>query len=387
MVLPRLERAWDFVATWLAGLHCLDGAFVSLAFSAEEKSYIWLDSFELNETEKRKLLQKAGSALAIVKKLSEFKPLLIEFKKESVYNTMQSSLTDGGKYFKVVLDKLEREGITPIPYGAESYPKAWIGLPNAPLVLYAKGKLSLLQERLFCIVGSRRTPPASLKLTETIARDLASNFVVVTGIADGADSSALAGAVKKKRAISLLAGGFGSIPKSNVGLVKGVAENGLLLAPYPYDVPVFAYSYESRNKLLASLCEGTLVVSAGEKSGALITAKYAKEFGRKIFAIPYPPNSSSGSGCNALIKQGAGLTECAEDILNAYGMEMMKKPQVELSEVEQKTIELLQETGEAHITELATSLGIPVFKVTAILSALETKNLVVKLGGNRYSAV
>ena len=360
---------------------------MSLAFSAEEKSYIWLDSFELNETEKRKLLQKAGSAVAIVKKLSEFKPLLIEFKKESVYNTMQSSLIDGGKYFKVVLDKLEREGITPIPYGSESYPKTWIGLSNAPLVLYAKGKLSLLKERLFCIVGSRRTPPASLKLGETIAHDLASNFVVATGIADGADSSALAGAVKKKRAISLLAGGFGSIPKSNVGLVKGVAENGLLLAPYPYDVPVFAYSYESRNKLLASLCEGTLVVSAGEKSGALITAKYAKEFGRKIFAIPYPPNSSSGSGCNALIKQGAGLTESAEDILNAFGMEITKKAQVELSEVEQKTIEFLQETGEAHITELATNLGIPVFKVTAILSALETKNLVVKLGGNRYSAV
>ena len=375
------------MATWFAWLYRVDGAFVSTVFTAEERSYIWLDSFPLNETEKRKLLKSAGSAVAIVKKLSEFKPLLIEFKKESVYNTMQASLLDNGKYFLSVVEKLERQGITPIPYGAKDYPKAWLELPNAPLVLYAKGNLALLKERLFCIVGSRRTPPASLKLCERIAEDLTNGFVVATGVADGADSVAIAGAVKRKRVVSLLAGGFGSLPKNNLNLMKEVEENGLLLAPYPYDVPVFAYSYESRNKLLASLCEGTLVVSAGEKSGALIPAKYAKELGKQIFAIPYAPNSSSGSGCNALIKQGAILTECAEDIFNVFGVERTKTAKVELNALEQKTLDLLKQTGEEHITELASKLGIPVFKVTAILSALETKNLVVKLGGNRYSAV
>lgn len=374
------------MAARFAWIYRLDGAFVSLNFSAEEKSYLWLDSFALSETEKRKLLSKAGSAVALVKNFAQFQPLMIEFSKESVYNTMQASLLDNGGYFANELEKLRRRGITPIPYGAKNYPKAWLNLANAPLVLYAKGNLALLEERLLCIVGSRRTPPAILKLGEQMSEELSGPFVVATGVADGADCAAATGAVKNGRVICLLAGGFGSLPKGNLTLLTAVEKRGLLLSPHPYETPVFAYSYENRNRLLAALCEGTLVLSAGEKSGALITAKHANELHKRVFAIPYPPSSADGCGCNRLIKQGATLTDCAKDVLDAFGIEEFQKPKLQLTDLEQKTLELLK-GGEAHISELAERLGLPVFKVTAVLAALETKNLAVKLGGNRYSAV
>jgi DNA processing protein len=138
---------------------------------------------------------------------------------------------------------------------------------------------------------------------------------------------------------------------------------------------------------LAKLCEGILVLGAGEKSGALITAKYAESFQKPIFALPYPPNSSSGAGCNALIKRGAYLTESAGDIAEKYSLDLTeKKREILLSPDEQRLYEALQE-GEMHATELAAKTGIPVFKMRAILSSLEVKGVVVSLGGNRYATV
>lgn len=352
-----------------------------------EKSYIWLDSFALSDAEKRKLLSSAESAVELLRNFSSFKPLLMEFGKESVYNSMSESLSDGGRYFTRLIENFEAQGITPVAYGSRYYPKAWLELSDAPLVLYAKGDLSLLETRLFCVVGSRRTPPSILKLGENLCEELSSSLTILTGVADGADSAAIEGALKRGKPICLIAGGFGSVPKNNPALLKAVAEKGLLLAPHQNDVPVFAFSYEYRNKLLAKLCEGLLVLSAGEKSGALITAKYAEEFEKRLFALPYAPSSASGVGCNALIKRGAKLTECAGDILTEFGLDGKVSRVVELTETEEKAVEYLKQVGEAHVSEIAEQLNLPHFKIPVLLSALEMKGVVVKLGGNRYSAV
>lgn len=352
-----------------------------------EKSYIWLDSFALTDSEKRKLLSSSASAVELLENFSSFKPFLVEFGKESVYNTMSSSLSDGGKYFAELMQTFEKHSITPVAYGSEYYPKAWLSLPDAPLVLYAKGDLSLLNTRLFCVVGSRRTPPAVLKLSEKLCEELSTSLTLVSGVADGADTAVLEGALRRGKAICLLAGGLSTAPKSNPALLKAVEEKGLLLAPHQNDVPVLAYSYEYRNKLLAALSEGALVLSAGEKSGALITAKYAREFGKKLFALPYAPNSASGCGCNALIKSGAKLTENAEDVLAEFGFEVKETPFVELTETERLAVEYLKRVGEAHASEIAGELKLPLFKIPVLLSSLEMKGVVVKLGGNRYSAV
>ena len=351
-------------------------------WSQEEKSLLWLDSFPLEPALKRSLLAAAGSAVQLVKRFSGFAE---HFSDQSVFSRMQETLKDGS-YFLAVKQRLEQEKITPVFWGGEDYPAGWTALADAPICLYAKGQLSLLKERKFAVVGSRRTAEGAKKLGISIAKELCGSFAVVSGSADGGDEAALKGGLLGGKAICFLAGGFGSMPKENP-LLPSVEKEGLVIAACPFDTPVRVYSYEYRNKLLAALCEGVLVLGAAKKSGALITAKYAKNFDKSVFAIPYAPSVAAGEGCNALIKEGAYLTETAADILTRYGYEEPQKTVAVLTETEQKIVDLLAETGEIHISELSTRLSIPTFKLTATLASLEVKGVVVKLGGNRYAFV
>ena len=130
------------------------------------------------------------------------------------------------------------------------------------------------------------------------------------------------------------------------------------------------------------------MLGAGEKSGALLTAQAAREFEKPLFALPYPPNSQAGAGCNRLIKEGAYLVENAADIAGKLGVELAKKGRdVALSAEEERLLTALRALTEAHASELAAKTGVPVFKLRAILSSLEVKGLLVSLGGNRYAAV
>ena len=281
-----------------------------------------------------------------------------------------------------------RQNLTAIPWSSSDYPTEWKELSDAPKCLYALGDISLLRARKLAIVGSRRTPANALKLGEEISKTLSQALVIVTGVADGGDTAAIEGALKGSgKVICLLAGGFSALPQCNLALLEKVTKKGLILSPHDYETEIRAFSYEYRNKLLAKLCEGVLVLGAGEKSGALITAKYAVEDKKPVFALPYPPNSSSGAGCNALIKTGGYLTEDATDVAKKFAVDLTaKKTEIALSPDEQKLYAALQE-GEAHAAELAVKTGIPVFKLRAVLSSLEVKGLVTALGGNRYAPV
>jgi len=281
-----------------------------------------------------------------------------------------------------------QDKIVEIEWDSPIYPKEWKELSDAPKRLYALGDSSLLAKEKFGIVGSRRTPQNALKLGEEISQALSNELVVLTGTADGGDSAAIKGALRGSgRVICLLAGGFSSLPQYNLSLLERVARKGLILSPHSFETEVRAFSYEYRNKLLAKLCQGLLVLSAGEKSGALITAKYAMQYEKPIFALPYPPNSSSGAGCNGLIKKGAYLTENAVDIAQKLGIALTEgEREISLTADEEKVYEALKES-EAHASELAQKTGIPVFKLRAVLSSLEVKGLAAALGGNRYAAV
>lgn len=359
-------------------------------YTADEKTYLWLDSFPLEPNEKRALLSAAGEPKRLLKEFSLFRELLIKRKKESVYNSMRASLSDGGAYFQTLVTRLERNGITPVFPFSEDYPKPFALLEaHAPLVLYAKGDLRLLQGRLFTAVGSRRTPANALRLASETAGVLSESFTLVTGVADGGDAAIASGVLAAGgKVVCVLAGGFGSYPKHDLAILKKAAERGLILALHAYDAPVQKYSYEYRNAALAALGEGTLVVGAGEKSGALITARYAKKYKKPVFAFPYSPGIEAGAGCNALIKSGARLAEGAADILSAFRL-TAKKKKIEpiFTDDEKKLVEALRKKGEAHISELSSETAIPAFKATAILSALEMKGVVAKLGGNRYAVV
>jgi DNA processing protein len=286
------------------------------------------------------------------------------------------------------MNEICKEKVVGILPSSEYYPVEWKNIPDAPSILYAYGNLALLKKRKFVVVGSRRTPANSLKLASTVAKELSSVFVIVTGSADGGDSAAIEGALSGSgEVICLLAGGFSAIPQGNYTLMMQVAKKGLLLSPHPFETEIRSYSYEYRNKLLGALGEGTLLISAGEKSGALITAKYAKKFGKALFAFPYPPASPVGCGCNALIKQGAFLTEEALDIAEKFSLTLQKKASVALSREEELILSAFEDCQDGHVSELSAKSGIPVFKARSVLSALEVKGVAVNVGGNRYAPV
>lgn len=271
------------------------------------------------------------------------------------------------------------------------YPQEWLSLLDAPEKVYALGNLSLLKERKLTVVGSRRTPANALKLGEKTAKELSSVFVIVTGTADGGDTAAIMGALSApqgKGVICLLAGGFSVLPQAQLPILEKVAKQGLLLSTQEPNVSAREFSYEYRNKLLARLGEGTFVLGAGEKSGTLITAKYAQKQEKPIFAFPYPPASASGAGCNGLIKRGAMLVENAEDIAVYFGIDLAKQNnQVTLSKEEETLYIALKEAGELHAVELSERTGVPAYKIRALTASLEVKGLTVSLGGNRYAVV
>ena len=287
---------------------------------------------------------------------------------------------------QVSFRRIKKE-ILEIPHTLAEYPKEWQSFSDAPPTLYAVGDISLLQGRKFAIVGSRRTPAPALKLGAEIAKELSSSLVIVTGTADGGDGAAIEGVLwGSGKVICLLAGGFSALPQNQLDLLEKVAERGLLLSPYAYDTPVRSFSYEHRNKLLAGLSEGVLVLGAAEKSGALITAKYAKAQEKPVFALPYFPGNAAGAGCNALLKQGGILTENALDIAVKIGINLGDKKETRsLTAEEEKVFALLREYTEVHASELAARSGVPIFKLRAILSSLEVKGRAISLGGNRYS--
>lgn len=277
-----------------------------------------------------------------------------------------------------------------IPISSPEYPEEWKTFSDAPQTIYVLGDISLLKTRKLTVVGSRRTPAPALKLGERIAKELSEAVTIVTGTADGGDGAAIEGALSGGgKAICVLAGGFSAIPQTNIELLEKVAKRGLLISPHPYETPVRSFSYEYRNKLLAALGEGTLVLGAPEKSGALITARYAWIQKKPVFALPYFPGSAAGTGCNAILKSGGFLTETAFDIANKLGIILQEKKSlsVALTADEAKLCEALLEAGEAHASELALKTGVPLFKLRAVLSSLEVKGLVVSLGGNRYAKI
>ncbi|MBQ8291202.1 MAG: DNA-processing protein DprA [Clostridia bacterium] len=284
---------------------------------------------------------------------------------------------------------IKANDIQTIEVGSPAYPAEWQSLPDKPQQVYAVGRVALLTARKFTVVGSRTANAVATKLGKEISKALSYSFAVITGTAEGGDTAAIEGALAGSgNVICVLAGGFAAVPQGNWEVLERVAKRGLVLSPHSFDTPVRNFSYEYRNKLLAALGKGTLVLSAGEKSGALITGKYTKKQGKPLFALPYAPNSPVGAGCNRLIKEGAYLVENANDVFERLGMEAQaEKPPLVLTADEEAMYRALQETGEAHAAAVAERAGIPIFKAKGILASLEVKGAVLSLGANRYTII
>lgn len=304
-----------------------------------------------------------------------------------VYRKIRTLFADES-YRRRVLADLEKKGVSCITYFSGSYPEELSHIPCPPLVLYCKGNTELLKERRFAVVGSRRTSTGIWKECKKISAALTEHFAVVSGMADGADSAALEGALSGGKVISVLANGFDYVyPAVNARLTERVAQAGLLISEYPPDVPPRSYQFPVRNRIIAGLAEAVLVVSAGKKSGALITAEYALDYGRTVFAFPYSLGVSSGEGCNALLKNGGILAENILDIFSLFGLDCKASEKVALTAEEKELLDAIREEESVFLSALAERAGKEPYQLIPLISSLEIKGYIARVGGNRYTAL
>lgn len=354
-------------------------------YTKEEVNLITLCSFEeLTYKQRFKLLSDLASPEPDFEK---YKENLIKTLGSGVYNKVKERFFSPS-YRDRVLSKLKERGITCITYFSKDYPEQLKNISCPPVTLFCKGNTGLLKERCVAVVGSRKTPPNAMKECRETARGLTQRFAVVTGTADGADTAAIEGALPSGKIISVLAYGFDHVyPSLNENLLRKAEQNGLLVTEYTPQVPPLGYNFPVRNRIIAGLAEGVLVVSAGKKSGAKITAEYALNFNRRVFAFPYSVGISQGEGCNNLIREGATLVRNAADVLYDFGLEFEQPEEEELTEEEAEIFKLIKDEGEAFAPSVAEKAGKLPFQIIPVLSSLEIKGLIARLGGNRYAAV
>jgi DNA processing protein len=200
----------------------------------------------------------------------------------------------------------------------EIYPRALLEIPDPPPLLYAHGKLELLQQPALAIVGSRNASAQGESNAEHFAKALSeAGLTVVSGLALGIDAAAHRGGLAARGStIAVLGTGIDIVyPNRNAELAAEIARSGLLVSEFPLGTPAIAHNFPRRNRLISGLARGCLVVEAAVASGSLITARCAADQGRDVFAIPGSIHSPLSKGCHALIKTGAKLVESAEDVL------------------------------------------------------------------------
>ncbi len=219
------------------------------------------------------------------------------------------------------LELCKKENIRVISIFDRDYPELLKSIPDAPMVLYIKGKLDCLLGLNIAVIGSRKASSYGLLTAERISRQLASlGVTIVSGMARGIDSAAHRGALDAGgRTVAVLGSGVLNIyPPENASLAKKISNNGALISEFPLKRAPLRENFPRRNRIVSGLSKGVVVVEAAKRSGALITADLALDQGRDVFAIPGEVDSPTSYGTNYLIKQGAKLVDSAEDILEEY---------------------------------------------------------------------
>jgi len=283
------------------------------------------------------------------------------------------------------------EEIKTISINDKNYPKLLKGIKDAPEVLYYRGEI-LPAENCFAIVGTRLCSPYGKQVALEIAGDLAeTGLIIVSGLAPGIDTFAHQAAVEReKRTIAILGTGINEksiYPKENLNLAERILETGgCLISEYPPGTPGSNFTFPQRNRIISGLSLGVLVIEAKEKSGALITAEWARKQGRKIFAVPGSIHALNSKGCHYLIKNGAKLVENANDILAELNLPEITKPGnvVGKTEEENLILEFLKEEA-LDIDKIIEKTKLSAAQVASTLAILEIRGIVRNLGGNIYA--
>ena len=280
----------------------------------------------------------------------------------------------------------------------EEYPELLRQIYDPPVVLYVKGQLTPQDKNAVALVGARITTHYGLEAARKLGYQLAYvGVTVVSGGARGIDTAAHQGALSAKgRTVVVLGTGINLVtPPENAELFERIAAHGAVLTQFPFNRPADKQSFPIRNRIVAGLTLGTVVVEATLTSGALITANFATEYGRQVFAVPGRIDSPRSKGCHDLIKKGAKLCEGVEDVLSEFEYLFPASnrppsvsdtgvlPALALSENEQRIYDALG-AEETSIDDVIRHSGLPSSAVSVALLSLEMKRAVKQLPGKLF---
>ncbi len=295
---------------------------------------------------------------------------------------------------------IAQSGIHVLTFNDEEYPAGLRVIADSPIVLYVKGRLPENLSLSMAVVGSRNASFYGNSIAEQwSARFAELGFTIVSGMARGIDTAAHLGALKTHgQTIAVLGCGFTHIyPPENRRLADRIADNGAIVSEFAMGTLPMPYNFPRRNRIISGLSMGVIVVEAAAKSGALITADFALEQGREVYAVPGKVDSPTSKGVHTLIKQGAKLVSCVEDILEDIHPQLLQEVRGNviipaeaevvapgsLSEAEQRIYGFISDRP-VHIDQLIDRCGTDALRVTTVLSCLELKHLIKQLPGKLF---
>lgn len=289
-------------------------------------------------------------------------------------------------------------GIDVLTWDDFGFPRRLREIDSPPIVLYVRGALDARDDVSLALVGTRQATPYGREMAERLAGELARReATIVSGLARGIDSAAHRAALAVGgRTLAVLAGGLDDIyPPENRRLAEQIRQAGALVSEYPLGVAPQARNFPWRNRIISGLSLGVVVVEAPERSGALITADFANEQGRDVFAVPGSVLSAQSRGPHRLIQQGAKLVTSVEDIVRELNLgltdfqlemaELVAPPPAPDADGATEAL-LLAELGAEpiHIDELRRTCGLPSHVISSTLTLLEIKGLVRRVGGMSF---
>jgi DNA processing protein len=277
------------------------------------------------------------------------------------------------------------------------YPKILLETIDPPPFLYAKGNIQLLNQASIAIVGSRNASVQGEKNAEAFAFDLANHgLCVVSGLALGIDGAAHRGALSAEGStIAVVGTGLDIVyPAKHRDLAHKIAENGLIISEFALNTPSKPQNFPRRNRIISGLSLGCLVVEANLQSGSQITARLAAEQGREVFAIPGSIHSPMAKGCHQLIKQGAKLVDCTQDIIEELNISPSKLNQAvakdlfnqQANEIEHPLLGLIG-FDPISLEQIVQLSGLPSNEVSSILMMFELDGKVSSLAGGLYQKI
>ena len=292
-----------------------------------------------------------------------------------------------------VWERIEKQGIKILTWQDETYPQRLKEIDQPPPVLYIRG--DYLPDDLFAvsIVGTRRVTPYGRQITEELASFLAAHGItVISGLARGVDAIAHQATLKAGgRTIGVLGSGVDKIyPPEHRQLAEQMMERGAVISDYAPGTPPEASNFPPRNRIISALSLAVVVVEAGETSGALITAEFAAEQGREVFAVPGSILALQSKGTNKLIQQGALPLLSVNDLMQALDITRVGEQKAARKAIPADTTEakLLSVIGSEplHVDEIRNQSELPIEKVSATLALMELKGMVRQVGGMNYVA-